>query len=313
MIAVNDQQLQDFQEGLDWQVACRLPDGRVLGKMRNPEQGIRPAAAPPIVMCLQDYVETAGKTIVELGCGEGQFTVHLAQICKQVVAVDVRPKNILCCLARLFVHDVHNVRCLLQDVRELHVPPREFDIIFHQGLLYHLENPVEHLHTIRDMADTILLNTHYCMDDTDFPRADITYGGKTYKAYRYREFGWADQWSGLDPFSRWLHRDTLLDLLRELGFDSVEVIDDNPLREIGPRMTVLARRAASLSELDESQAIRRRLRALEQELARARQEVCRHRADDIRRMRNSWTRRIGRLLTGPLRIVRRSWSAGRPG
>lgn len=246
MIALTDEQLGDFQQCLDWQTGMRLSDGRVLGVPGkrgniNPGTDLR-------VQTVAERLRPANKRILEVGCCEGIHTVQLSALCGQVVALEVRPRNICCALARLFVHGVRNVELMLKDVRELDDAFGRFDIVFHVGVLYHLSNPVEHIFRIRDLADDMILDTHFCDDTTSFERSDITYQGKLYRSHVYRgEKGWRDAFSGLEPSSRWLHRDSLLELLDDAGFDSVEVIRQRIERN-GPRICLLARRTGRRAE-----------------------------------------------------------------
>src|SRR5437870_4494772 len=138
MIALTDQQLEDFQEALDWKTGMKLPDGRVLGipGKRGTEEG-----SDFRIRALVERWQPADKTILEIGCCEGNHTVQLAKICKNVVALDVRPKNIACALVRLFVHDSHNVQLMLRDVRELDERFGRCYIGFHVGVLYQLPAP----------------------------------------------------------------------------------------------------------------------------------------------------------------------------
>jgi tRNA (mo5U34)-methyltransferase len=115
--------------------------------------------------------------------------VLLASLCKQVVALDVRPRNVPATLARLFIHNVSNATVALKDVRDLDESFGQFDILFHSGVLYHLMNPVEHLVTVSRIAPEMMLDTHYADDNTDLTIDDITFGSKTYRAYLYQEYG----------------------------------------------------------------------------------------------------------------------------
>jgi hypothetical protein len=155
----------------------------------------------------------------------------------------VRPKNIVCTLTRLFVHEIQNVTVKLADVRFLDAKQGHFDVLFHVGVLYHLMDPVEHLFAIRDLAESLVLDTHVTLADTTFARDDIHYGGKTYRAHLYREGGWADVFSGVEPASRWLDQGALVEVLHDAGYASVEVVGER-LERNGPRVCIVAHRKA---------------------------------------------------------------------
>jgi SAM-dependent methyltransferase len=239
MISLSDQQYRDFQSLLDWKTGIRLPDGRVLGVPRKGTFIVE--RQDHRVALLAERFQTAEKSVLELGCLEGSHTVQLARVCREVTAVDVRPKNIVCTLTQLFVHGIRNVEVKLADAEQFDESLGRFDVIFHVGVLYHLVDPVAHLFRIARMADDLLLDTHVCLDDTRFKPADLCQDGRTYRAYWYKEHGWRDVFSGIAPRSRWLHRDALLESLRDAGYQEIEVIETR-LERNGPRVCVLARR-----------------------------------------------------------------------
>ncbi|MBI1904448.1 MAG: methyltransferase domain-containing protein [Planctomycetia bacterium] len=244
MVPLSDQQLADFQKLLDWKTGIRLPDGRVLGvprKGRSILEGIDPR-----VRYVAEKLKPAEKTLLEVGCLEGTFTVQLAKFCRSVTAIDIRPKNVLCTLTNLFIHDLHNVQVKLADARELTTKFGTFDVIFHLGVLYHLMDPVGHLFKLAGMCRELVLDTHVCLDDTRMKRADVVHRGKTYRAHRYKERGWKDVFSGADNESRWLHYDALREALSDAGFASAEVVQERS-EPNGPRVWLLARRAEASS------------------------------------------------------------------
>jgi hypothetical protein len=239
VIELTDLQLRGFQEAFAWETAMRLPDGRVLGT-----PGKRGAVSEPgdfRVRAVAERLSSADRAVLELGCHEGIHTVQLAAVARRVTALDVRPKNIVGALTRVFVVGSDNVQLLLEDVRELDASFERHDILFHVGVLYHLADPVEHLYKVASLADDLLLDTHYVGDPGSRERSDLIHDGKRYVAYLYNEAGWADTFSGVEDVSRWLDRESLLRLVRDVGFDDVEVLDDRTERN-GSRITLLGRK-----------------------------------------------------------------------
>jgi len=157
-----------------------------------------------------------------------------------VVAVEVRPRNIINALVRLYIYGVSNVKIVMKDVRDIDAAFGKFDVLFHAGVLYHLENPVEHLFKIAAIAPVLLLDTHFCYDSTGYERSDITYNGRTYRAHLYPEAGWDEPLSGVESHSHWLHKDALLQILKDVGYTDIEEIStiDMP---VGPRIAIIAK------------------------------------------------------------------------
>jgi tRNA (mo5U34)-methyltransferase len=241
MIHLTDEQLHDFQEAVPWTTALRLRDGRVLGAPGK--RGAISEGQDFRVAALAERFAMANARILELGCHEGSHTVQLAEIAREVIGVEVRPRNVVCALVRLFVHDARNARVVLGDVRALGGDLGRFDILFHVGVLYHLSNPAEHLADVADMADVILLDTHYETFETSRERADLAHDGRFYAAFVFHESGWTDPFSGVEPTSRWLERDALLSLVRDVGFGRIELLSDRIERN-GHRITLIGHKAS---------------------------------------------------------------------
>jgi len=238
--------LEEFHRDLDWCTGYPLPDGRYLGWHEDtPKDGHRKfdAGLDERVQALIDFADPADKTILELGCCEGALTVQLASVCKKVVAIDIRPKNIVRSLVRLHLHGVKNCDLHLLDARNMDSSVGRFDILFHSGLLYHLKNPVEHLFKIHEVSNTLLLHTLYGCERPHLKRSSVSYAGRSYDAYHCGELGWNQPMSGADDESFWLTRDSLFGLLDELGFRQQRIISEVDWPG-GKRIVLLAFRQA---------------------------------------------------------------------
>jgi ubiquinone/menaquinone biosynthesis C-methylase UbiE len=243
VIKLSEAQYNEIQNALKWDMAERLPDGRILGSVEK--MGWIKDGLDHKIAFLAQHVPLHDKTVLELGSYEGDLTVQLSRISKSVTGIEVRPSNIICALTRAFVHDVTNARFVLGDVQELDDSFGTFDVLFHAGLLYHFKDPIKHMYGVSKMSDILLLNTHYYVDDLGFERSDIVHNGKTYKAARYQEFGPEENLSGVDAYSRWLYREDLLDLVRAVGYDRIEIGRDLSTVS-GPKITLLAQRSVPL-------------------------------------------------------------------
>lgn len=305
MMALTEQQYKEFQQVVDWQTGMALPDGRILGSVEK--RNCHVPVPDYRVMAVLERFQARDKTILELGPCEGYFTVQLAQICKHLTSLEIRPKNIACTLLRLFLHEIKNVDLKLKDVRDLDDSIGRFDILYHAGVFYHLHNPIEHIFKIRNIADKMLLDTHYHIPgDTRFPASRIYHNGKIYPTYDWTE-DTTDIWSGVDRVSRLLDLETLFDLLRDAGFDSIEVLSNAPL-PFTPRVVLLVQRTKMNADLpappdNSQQLLKAQVKLLENELINVHKELTRLRQyeGEVRRrtLRNAaywvWRKTAGAL------------------
>lgn len=102
-----------------------------------------------------------GKTLLELGCGYGDLGNMFAELGAKVTGVDARPEHLE--LAKhYYPHSTFECHNLDEDFS---LP--EHDIILHTGLLYHLENPVKHLHNLRPSVGGVLILDAKVVDSND--------------------------------------------------------------------------------------------------------------------------------------------------
>jgi len=242
---LTDSQLKDFHELLDWRAGYPLPDGRYLGFSEDGEKDGHwkaPAGLEDRVQELLAHSNLKNKTILELGSCEGVMTVQLASLCRKVVAIEVRPRNIAAALIRGFLHGVTNCELRMADVRYIDGRIGKFDILFHSGLLYHLDNPIDHLFKVRDVSDFLFLDTHYGVDDQPhLEPTTLAFAGEVYDAYFYKEYGWADKFSGVEEHSIWLSRESLLRALNNVGFRQIKIVSEFQTAR-GPRIHIVAKR-----------------------------------------------------------------------
>lgn len=197
-----------------------------------------PRRHPPTVQeaaQLSDMLPTSDKTtlfierfrgelpdwiVLEPGPYNGRHTKILAQHARQVICIEPREEN--CRLVRELA--LPNVSVIRGDVRDLGHPPCAVDVVFHSGVLYHLPDPVEHIHLLARHAARLWLNTHHA--------------------------GSRSQWhsetphhplAGLSQRSYWLGRAELLDTLKSAGWN-VTVVDEHD-EPNGPRITLCCLKA----------------------------------------------------------------------
>ncbi len=162
--------------------------------------------------------------ILDLGCGEGVYTIEMGLAGAQVLAIDARRERMdegAACAAR---HGLGNVRFAQEDVRRVtRATHGEFDVVLLLGLLYHLDAPLAVLKSLFDLcANLLVVDTLVSLA----PDADSDgYGGQ-----RVREHGDDDPaevrrsrvLKSIDnTFGFRFAKEPLVRALRDVGFTTV--------------------------------------------------------------------------------------------
>jgi SAM-dependent methyltransferase len=176
--------------------------------------------------------ERKGKTIVDLGCLEGGYTVEFARAGFEATGLEAREQNIERCeyvASQLRLPNLHFVR---DDARNLgEYGP--FDAVFCCGLLYHLDRPASYLKLLGQQTNRLLiLQTHYALPHSTpahFSLSELTeHDG--YLGRWYQEFPEgtdqsdieASSWSAYgNARSFWIERRHLIQAIRDAGFQTV--------------------------------------------------------------------------------------------
>ena len=237
-LQITDACIAEVNRLLDWRAAAALPDGRVVGKsgvLKRP--GLQQIPDRRITL-LDRAVGLTGKSVLEVGCLEGFHTLGLLHYTPRVTAIDVRPINVIKTLTRLSLHGAH-AEVYVQDAETMNESFGTFDVTFHFGVLYHLMNPVEHLHAIAGLAPFLYLDTHV-VEDADADKSYDACGAGYGFAWR-GESGWQDVFSGVHERSRHLSRSALDRALASAGYGHRRLMQDRAERN-GPLVLVLASR-----------------------------------------------------------------------
>lgn len=239
---LSDEDLSKLNELLDWQCFTADSHGRRFGSAAWKGKRAEPQVIPDQrIVLLNEHFDLSDKHVLEVGCFEGIHTIGLAQHARQVTAIDARIENVVktivrCsffgCVPRVFKCDVEK--------EPLPIKRLSSDVLHHVGVLYHLKDPVRHLLRIGQYVNLgLMLDTHYCRDE----EADQSYQVE-HKSYRYQEYtehGLTDPFSGTHEHAKWLTRDDIICLLRQAGFEQINVIETREERN-GPRLLLVAKR-----------------------------------------------------------------------
>jgi SAM-dependent methyltransferase len=173
----------------------------------------------------------AGARVLELGPLEGVQTIQLHQRgAREIICVEGRVENYYkWCLIKELYH-LDRARILLGDLD--HVDFRmygEFDVCLCFGVLYHLDNPADLLLRIAEVTSRVYIWTHFA--GPDFPESeDTSLEGHTRdgRAYSYRGRYCREDpelRASLRPDSFWPYETEVLRMLRESGFDQIQLLD----------------------------------------------------------------------------------------
>jgi tRNA (mo5U34)-methyltransferase len=239
---LGDDDLSRLNELLDWQCFTADSHGRRFGNAAWQGKRAEPQVIPdPRIVLLNEHFDLSDKHVLEVGCFEGIHTIGLAQYARQVTAIDARIENVVKTIVRCSFFGLAP-RVFQCDVEQEPLPIEwlSSDVLHHVGVLYHLKDPVTHLARLGQYVRLgLMLDTHHCRDE----EANRTYevGRRSYRYKEYTEHGLADPFSGMHEHAKWLTRDDIVSLLRQAGFEQVEMIETREERN-GPRLSLIAKR-----------------------------------------------------------------------
>ena len=177
------------------------------------------------------------QTILELGSLEGGHTFGLAQrsTVKRVLGIEGRQANVN---KAVFVQDLlgtKNVEFALANLESADLSSfGKFDVVFCSGLLYHLPEPWKLISQISGVSPNLFIWTHYAHEN----QATETAHG--YRGWRYQEHGLADPLSGMSADSFWPTLDSLYAILKDHGFKTFCLFENNTTHMHGPSITLAA-------------------------------------------------------------------------
>lgn len=166
-----------------------------------------------ITAAIKDFMALSGidkrrekLRLLDLGCLEGGFTLEFARYgVAEAIGVEGHQVNFDKCMAVAEHFRQDNLKFVHDDVKNLSAEKNgEFDIILCLGLLYHLDRPVEFIHTLSKMLSDngfLFMDTHYAprngseMDEfvysdryRDEAPVDQEFGGASYSGRWWYEY-----------------------------------------------------------------------------------------------------------------------------
>lgn len=175
----------------------------------------------------------AGKSIADLGCLEGGFTIGFARLGMVATGFEIRKSNLANCLFVKSQLDLPNLTFINADVNDIdNYGP--FDAVWACGILYHLDQPRLFFEKLASVCRrVVMLETHFTYQERT-PAADYWrlselcehQGLKGRWFHEHDDIAPEDleqlKWSGWsNRRSFWLQKEYLLHLIHAAGFDIV--------------------------------------------------------------------------------------------
>jgi Protein of unknown function (DUF1698) len=213
------------------------------------QSGGLPLFNDPRIDWLAEHVDLVGRSVLELGPLEGGHSHMLERLgAERIVAVEGNRKAFLKCLVVKEVLGLRRVEFLYGDLVEyLRQTQDSFDVCVASGVLYHMADPTEMLRLAARVSNRLFLWTHYY--DAALVRANPQAAahfpsdeGPPFR-YVYDDRNTPQFAGGSERHSNWLDRTTIVNLLRELGFDRLEFAFEQPDHPNGPALAALAARS----------------------------------------------------------------------
>lgn len=164
--------------------------------------------------------------VADLGCLEGGYAVHFARAGYDVLGIEGQPDNFAKCEWVAERVGLENLRFVCDDVRNI-AAHGEFDAVLCAGLLYHLDRPVEFLHTLGEVTRRLLiLSANHATREGREVEVYAPALSSELSEHEGRLGRWFEEepspWSSLgNSRSFWLERDDLLKTVVEAGFPTV--------------------------------------------------------------------------------------------
>lgn len=240
-----DDELDRLNKLLPWAAFVLDRNGRKFGVAHSATKRNVPQAMPdPRIVELNERIPLRDLTVFEIGCFEGIHTTALAMFANRVLACDSRIENVVKTIVRCAMYGTspHIFRWDAEEALPEDIS-LECDVLHHVGVLYHLTDPVGHLKMLLPgVRKAVMLDTQIAPEDAQA----LTYNsdGNSYRYHHYREAGRDAPFAGMLDHAKWLFKDDLIALLREAGFDSVDVANFEIQRN-GPRILIYATRSVS--------------------------------------------------------------------
>ena len=229
------------------QWACKIPiEGTTSGTTT-----LFDSETDPRIVDWNNLFPVKGKAILELGPLEGAHTYQLEQLgAESIIGIESGKTHFLKCLV---VKDLLKLKAefLYGDFRKyLKNCDKKFDIVLASGVLYHMTEPIELLSDMANVTDNIFLCTRYYSEN----RQDIAYRFENEPIILYNDYkGYVHYYDdpsnnelilgGTRHYSVWITKEDIINILNNLGFSNIIIINDNTDQDVGNNIILYASRS----------------------------------------------------------------------
>ena len=208
---------------------------------------------------LSERFNVENKKVLELGPLEAGHTYMLENNGADVTSIE---SNIGAFLRCLIVKNQYNLntKFLLGDFTKTVFDENQFDLVVASGVLYHMTDPIQFLKQISNYSKSLYLWTHYFEPDLKLwnpalknfleqgkwnytkPKVEVHNGlsVRIIKQHYGNALGWDGFCGGPEEYSYWIMREDLLNFLKKLGFNKIDIGFDHPMSPNGPSFSVFA-------------------------------------------------------------------------
>ncbi len=194
-----------------------------------------------------------GMSVLELGPLEGMHTHQLEQLgAGRILAIEANVEAYLKCLVIKEALGMKAAHFMLGDFNLfLASSPERFDMVFCVGVLYHMEDPLTLIRNIGRTTSKCFVWTHYHDPNrlSDRKPEQVVVDGfpATYFRNQYRDRALPQFWGGNKASSSWMLQADIVSAFRHFGFDTVEIIVDEPYSQNGASFCFAASRTTGPS------------------------------------------------------------------
>lgn len=200
----------------------------------------------------------ADKKVLELGPLELGHSYMLHQLgAERIDSIEANTRAFLKCLIVKEILSADRVHLMAGDfVEYLRDTSESYDWVVASGVLYHMKDPLEVLDLISKRAPRLLLWTHYYDQPTinsseildrkfDSPEWIHRRGVEVQIArYKYLDaLNWSGFCGGSAEYSHWIAKDSLIEYLGMLGYNEIEIGEDQKVTPNGPAILLCARKS----------------------------------------------------------------------